>query len=151
LIAPSTNQQIQTAIAPNLNQKAITEISILSSHKRALICQIKYIRYNTANQRTKQMTQNQFSEVIQGGVNVFEDLGFAPEEALNLKIRADLMLNIKRFIQSQGWTQKQAALFFGETQPRISDLINGDIERFSIDKLVMMLVRAGMDVRFEVS
>jgi len=97
------------------------------------------------------MTQNQFSEVIQGGVNVFEDLGFAPEEALNLKIRADLMLNIKRFIQSLGWTQKQAALFFGETQPRISDLINGDIERFSIDKLVMMLVRAGMDVRFEVS
>jgi predicted XRE-type DNA-binding protein len=30
-------------------------------------------------------------------------------------------------------------------------LINGDIERFSIDKLVMMLVRAGMDVRFEVN
>ena len=97
------------------------------------------------------MTQNQVSEVIQGGMNVFEDLGFALEEALNLKIRADLMLNIKRFIQAQGWTQKQAALFFGETQPRISDLINGDIERFSIDKLVMMLVRAGMDVRLEVN
>ena len=97
------------------------------------------------------MTQNQISEVIQGGANVFEDLGFAPEEALNLKIRADLMLNLKRFIQYQGWTQKQAALFFGETQPRISDLINGDIERFSIDKLVMMLVRAGMDVRLEVN
>ena len=106
-------------------------------------------RYNKSEK--KQMTQNQVSEVIQGGANVFEDLGFAPEEALNLKIRADLMLNIKRFIQSQGWTQKQAALFFGETQPRISDLINGDIERFSIDKLVMMLVRAGMDVKFEVN
>jgi predicted XRE-type DNA-binding protein len=61
------------------------------------------------------------------------------------------MLNIKLFILSQGWTQKQAALFFGETQPRISDLMNGDIERFSIDKLVMMLVRAGMDVKFEVN
>ena len=97
------------------------------------------------------MTQNQANKVIQGGANVFEDLGFAPEEALNLKIRADLMLNIKRFIQSQGWTQKHAALFFGETQPRISDLVNGDIERFSIDKLVMMLMRAGMDVRFEVN
>ncbi|NUN63732.1 XRE family transcriptional regulator [Pseudanabaena biceps] len=97
------------------------------------------------------MNKKQVPEVIQGSANVFEDLGFVPEEALNLKIRADLMLSIKRFIQSQGWTQKQAALFFGETQPRISDLINGDIERFSIDKLVMMLVRAGMDVRFEVS
>jgi predicted XRE-type DNA-binding protein len=59
------------------------------------------------------VTQNQVPEVIQGGTNVFEDLGFAPEEGLNLKIRADLMLNIKRFIQSQEWTQKQAALFFG--------------------------------------
>jgi len=97
------------------------------------------------------MSQNQVPEIIQGCTNVFEDLGFAPEEALNLKIRADLMLTIKHFIQTKGWTQKQAALFFGETQPRISDLINGDIERFSIDKLVMMLVRAGMDVRFEVS
>jgi predicted XRE-type DNA-binding protein len=97
------------------------------------------------------MSQNQVSSVTQGRDNVFEDLGFEPEEALNLKIRADLMLNIKRFIQSQGWTQKQAALFFGETQPRISDLMNGDIERFSIDKLVMMLARAGMDVHLEVN
>jgi predicted XRE-type DNA-binding protein len=71
-------------------------------------------------------------------------------EALNLKIRADLMLNIKRYIQSQGWTQKKAALFFGETQPRISDLMNGDIERFSIDKLVQMLCRDGIEVHLEV-
>jgi len=97
------------------------------------------------------MNKNTLPEVIQGSSNVFEDLGFAPEEALNLKIRADLMLNIRRFIQSQGWTQKQAALFFGETQPRISDLINGDIERFSIDKLVIMLAKAGMDVKFKVN
>lgn len=96
------------------------------------------------------MSKNTFPEVIQGSSNVFEDLGFAPEEALNLKIRADLMLNIRRFIQSQGWTQRQAALFFGETQPRISDLMNGDIERFSIDKLVIMLAKAGMDVKFKV-
>jgi predicted XRE-type DNA-binding protein len=97
------------------------------------------------------MIQNQVSEVIQGSNNIFEDLGFEPEEALNLKIRADLMLNIKRFIQTKGWSQKQAALFFGETQPRISDLINGDIERFSIDKLVMMLAHAGMDIHLEVN
>ncbi|MCY7332260.1 MAG: helix-turn-helix domain-containing protein [Pseudanabaena sp. CAN_BIN31] len=97
------------------------------------------------------MSKSTIHEVLQGSSNVFENLGFAPEEALNLKIRADLMLNIRRFIQSQGWTQKQAALFFGETQPRISDLMNGDIERFSIDKLVIMLAKAGMGVKFEVN
>ena len=97
------------------------------------------------------MNKNTLPEITQGSSNVFEDLGFAPEEALNLRIRADLMLNIRRFIQSQGWTQKQAALFFGETQPRISDLMSGDIERFSIDKLVIMLAKAGMDVKFKVN
>ncbi len=97
------------------------------------------------------MNVNEISTVIQGSNNVFADLGFSPEEALNLKIRADLMLNIKGFIQTKGWTQKQAALFFDETQPRISDLMNGDIDRFTIDKLVMMIAKTGMDIRFEVN
>jgi predicted XRE-type DNA-binding protein len=49
------------------------------------------------------------------------------------------------------FTPEQAAVFFDETQPRISDLMNGDIERFSIDKLVMMIAKAGMDIRVEVN
>lgn len=89
-------------------------------------------------------------KVTQGSQNVFDDLGFAPEESQNLKIRADLMLNLRSYIQSKGWTQQKAAQFFGETQPRISDLMTGDIERFSIDKLVKMLSRAGLEVRVEV-
>lgn len=87
------------------------------------------------------------SNVVIGKNNVFEDLGFEPEEAANLKIRADLIIDIQEFIQSQNWTQAEAAIFFKETQPRISNLMNGDIDRFSIDKLVQMLNRAGLNVR----
>jgi predicted XRE-type DNA-binding protein len=79
--------------------------------------------------------------------NIFEELGFDKEEANNLTIRADLMLDLRKFIQSNKWTQAEAAVFFGETQPRISNLMNGDIDRFAIDKLVQMLSRAGMEVR----
>jgi predicted XRE-type DNA-binding protein len=57
------------------------------------------------------------------------------------------MLDLRSFIQSNNWTQAEAAKFFGETQPRISNLMNGDIDRFSIDKLVQMLSQAGMDIR----
>lgn len=89
-------------------------------------------------------------DITKGKDNVFEDLGFAPEEAANLKIRADLMLDVRAFIEQQGWTQAQAAAFFQETQPRISNLMNGDIGRFSVDKLINMLSRAGMRVRVEV-
>jgi predicted XRE-type DNA-binding protein len=86
-------------------------------------------------------------EVIHGSDNVFEDLGFSKEEAANLKIRAKLMLYLRDYIQKeQGWTQAQAAAFFGETQPRISNLLKGEIGRFSVDKLINMLARAGKRV-----
>jgi predicted XRE-type DNA-binding protein len=87
------------------------------------------------------------NDVVKGSSNVFEDLGFEKEKATNLKIRADLMLDLRKFIELQKWTQAEAAVFFGETQPRISNLINGDIERFGIDKLVQMLSLAGMDIQ----
>ena len=89
--------------------------------------------------------------VAQGTSNVFEDLGFGVEEALSLKVRADLMLDLKQFIRERGWTQEQAAEYFGETQPRISNLLNGEISRFSVDKLINLLARAGMEVRVEVA
>jgi predicted XRE-type DNA-binding protein len=85
--------------------------------------------------------------VTRGSDNVFEDLGFDREEAANLKIRADLLLDLRQYIQARGWTQAQAAAFFGETQPRISNLLKGEISRFSIDKLINMLARAGIKVR----
>lgn len=81
--------------------------------------------------------------------NVFTDLGFNTEEAANLKVRADLMLDLRQYIQERGWTQEQAAAFFGD-QPRISNLMNGEISRFSVDKLLNMIDRTGMQVTVEV-
>jgi predicted XRE-type DNA-binding protein len=80
--------------------------------------------------------------------NVFKDLGFPREEAENLKIRADLMIQISKLIRSRRLTQARAAALFGVTQPRVSDLIRGKIERFSIDTLVAMLGHAGVQVQF---
>lgn len=96
------------------------------------------------------MNEDELIVVNRGSDNVFEDLGFNTEEAANLKIRADLMLDLRQYIQERGWTQAQAAAFFGETQPRISNLMNGEIGRFSVDKLLKMLGRTGMQVKVEV-
>jgi predicted XRE-type DNA-binding protein len=89
------------------------------------------------------------TQVNPGSDNVFEDVGFEAEEAANLKVRADLLLDLRQYIQARGWTQAEAASFFGETQPRISNLLKGEINRFSIDKLINMLARAGIHVRLE--
>ena len=89
-------------------------------------------------------------DAVLGGDNVFEDLGFGAEEAMNLKVRADLMLDLRSYIQKQGWTQQETAAFLGETQPRISNLMNGEISRFSVDKLINLIGKIGMEVKVEV-
>ncbi|MEK7329189.1 MAG: helix-turn-helix transcriptional regulator [Candidatus Eisenbacteria bacterium] len=83
--------------------------------------------------------------------NVFRDLGFDAEEAANLKIRADLMIQLTKLIEARGLTQAAAAKLLGVTQPRISDLMRGKIDRFSIDGLVQMLGHAGARVSFVVT
>ena len=84
--------------------------------------------------------------IIKGQDNIFEDLGFEAAEATNLKIRADLILDLQKYIKKQKWTQQEAADFFNETQPRINNLMRVEIERFSIDKLVQMIVKTGMQI-----
>lgn len=78
--------------------------------------------------------------------NVFSDLGFGAEEAENLKIRADLMIELTRLIEAQGLTQVAAAELLGVTQPRVSDLMRGKIDRFSVDSLIEMLGHVGASV-----
>jgi predicted XRE-type DNA-binding protein len=71
-------------------------------------------------------------------------LGFDEQEATNLKIKADLLLDLRQYTE-RGWTRAQAVAFFLETQPRISDLLAGEVSRFNIDKLINMLPSAGYE------
>ena len=82
--------------------------------------------------------------------NVFRDLGFSGEEAENLKMRTDLMIQLSKLIQARRLTQAEAADLFGVTQPRVSDLVRGKIDRFSVDTLVAMLGHAGVRVQIVV-
>lgn len=83
--------------------------------------------------------------------NIFRDLGFEAEEAENLKLRAMLMVELEKHIREKGLTQKKAAERLGVTQPRISDLMRGKIDLFSVDTLITMLTHAGLKVAVKVS
>ena len=76
--------------------------------------------------------------------NVFRDLGFSGDEAEYLKVRAELMLNLQKVITARGLKQAEAAELLGVTQPRVSDLMRGRIDLFSIDTLIDMLARLGV-------
>ena len=88
--------------------------------------------------------------ITPAGGNVFEELGFAPDEAENLKVRTTLMAAIKRVIRERGLKQTAAAELFGTTQPRISQLMNGHIDEFTIDTLINMLGRAGIHAEIHI-
>jgi predicted XRE-type DNA-binding protein len=83
--------------------------------------------------------------------NVFTDLGFGEEEAEHLRIRSTLMIEVRKLIEERKLTQGEAAKLMGVTQPRISDLVRGKIDLFSIDALVGMLARAGVHVEVVLS
>ena len=79
--------------------------------------------------------------------NVFIDLGFPPEVAAVLAMRSDLMAKLRLLIERNGWTQARAAAVLGVSQARVSDLVRGKFDRFSIDMLLTLATRAGLRPR----
>jgi predicted XRE-type DNA-binding protein len=82
-------------------------------------------------------------EKVQRFASVFDALADTPQEATNLRARAQLASQINHAIRDKGWTQAAAAAHCGVTQPRINDLINGHISRFSLDALVNIASEIG--------
>jgi predicted XRE-type DNA-binding protein len=90
------------------------------------------------------------TKFTRGSGNVFADLGFDKVEAENLKLRAELMMRIEEFYRRSGMTQSEAAAALGLTQPRLNGLLKGKIGLFSLDALVNVASRAGLNVRLVV-
>jgi predicted XRE-type DNA-binding protein len=87
---------------------------------------------------------------VRSSGNVFRDLGFGKAEAESLKLRAELMMRIDEAFRRSGMTQAEAARALGLTQPRLNALLRGKIGLFSLDALVDIAGRAGLDVRIVV-
>ncbi len=82
-------------------------------------------------------------KITKSSGNVFIDLGFPPEEAAVLAMRADLMASLRTLIAERGWTQHEAALELAIGQSRVSDLVRGKWEKFSLDMLITLAARVG--------
>jgi predicted XRE-type DNA-binding protein len=82
---------------------------------------------------------------IKGSGNVFLDLGFDAAEAKVLALRAEVMIRLEQHLKAQGWTQAEAARRLGVTQPRVSRLMKGQWRDFSLDMLLTLAARAGLN------
>ena len=83
--------------------------------------------------------------------SVWEALENTPQQAASMKARSALMMALAEVIRERGMTQGEAAALFGVTQPRVSDLMRGKINLFSLDTLIDMAATADMDPRVKVS
>ena len=81
--------------------------------------------------------------------SVWDAIADTPEQAANLRTRAELMQQIAAMVKRQGWTQADAASRCGVTQPRINDLLRGRVSRFSLDALVNICTALGCRVRMD--
>jgi len=82
--------------------------------------------------------------------SVWDAIEDTPAEATNMRMRSEVMMALKDRIEAQGWTQAEAARVMAVTQPRVSDLTRGKIERFGLDALVAMATAAGLAVEVRV-
>ena len=82
---------------------------------------------------------------IKGSGNVFLDLGFDSAEARIMALRAEVMIRLEQQLKAKGWTQAEAAKHLGITQPRVSRLVKGRWQDFSLDMLLTLATRAGLD------
>jgi predicted XRE-type DNA-binding protein len=83
--------------------------------------------------------------------SVWDALENTPQEAASMKARSALMMALAEVIHERGMTQGEAAALFGVTQPRVSDLVRGKINLFSLDTLIDMAATAGMAPMVKVS
>jgi len=110
----------------------------------------------------KAKIQTKSAHITPAGGNVFADLGFSEKEAsvlqarskkiiaAKLAVKEGLMTELAGWVQNRGLKQKEAAIIFGVSRPRVSDVINKKTIKFTIDALVDMLARAGKQVRVSV-
>lgn len=82
--------------------------------------------------------------------SVWDAIEDTPETAENLRLRSVLMMALKKHLTHTGMSQAEAAKLFGVTQPRVSDLMRGKINLFSLDALVNMAAAAGLHIEMRV-
>jgi len=82
--------------------------------------------------------------------NVFRDLGFPAEEAEHLLIRADLLLQLQKAVAARRLTQAAVAKVLRITQPRVSDLLRGELVKTSrlVDSFLEMALTCGRDEQY---
>jgi len=82
--------------------------------------------------------------------SILERSGYSGEEGAILLLRIQLIRAIKAEIERRGWSQREAARFLGIKQPRLSEIAQIRIDKFSVEKLAKISYRLGLRVSLSI-
>jgi len=83
-------------------------------------------------------------DFTQSSGNVFADLGLEQPEEVQAK--AQIAYHLSQIINHRHLTQKEAAAELCLTQPKVSNIMSGRLDGFSLEKLMMLMVKLNRDV-----
>jgi predicted XRE-type DNA-binding protein len=81
-----------------------------------------------------------------GSGNIFIDLGFSEEEAVELSIKACLFRNLQQALKKSKLNQAELAKKLGIKQPHVSELLNGKMSGFSTERVAKYLLRLNYNI-----
>ena len=96
-------------------------------------------------------TKHGVSHITPADANIYEQLGFDRAEAAVLSLKSHLMLALEKYLEENQLKRHEAATALGVSKSAVSDLARGKTDKFSLDKLTLMLERAGKKVHVEVA
>jgi predicted XRE-type DNA-binding protein len=87
------------------------------------------------------------TRITRSSGNIFADLGLPNSEELLLKAR---IASISEKIKLQGMSQAEAATRMGTSQPNVSNIVSGRLDKFSLERLLAFVRAFGHDVEIKV-
>lgn len=105
----------------------------------------------TIDSKSKKVIKRDRAPIVElGSGNVFADLGFPPEEAINMLARAELMGALRQILRDSGWTQVEAAKVLNVAQPRVAEIMSMKTQLYSVDLLMKLLNKLGRRVSISI-
>ena len=86
-----------------------------------------------------------------GSGDIFRDFGFSEQESAALNIKACFFRKLQAALKESACTQTELATKLRIPQPKVSDIINGKMAGFSVERIVNLLIKLdyviGLDAR----
>ena len=114
------------------------------------------------NTNTPKKISRTVDGIVYVGRSVFDDLGFTSEETVQLISEAQKEISqrnalklaaieaIKAEIQLRDMNITAAAQFLEISRPRLSNITNAKLEKFSIDSAIDLLTKFGKSIQFSI-